>query len=182
MHSPQVGTWWKIGRSVWYTPHCCADIQWISVEQTGETVRGWPHEMGICKVLHLVRKSSVQQYRLKDSHLESNWQRKIWVSWWIRSWIWSSNEPLWQRNSQQLTELEKTLPTLLGTGETHLEDCVQSSARDMRTCWNVPSKGCEDDCNRNTWYRRRGWENRDWSAGGREASGNLSRCINTWKK
>ncbi|RMB95425.1 hypothetical protein DUI87_28148 [Hirundo rustica rustica] len=32
-----------------------------------------------------------------------------------------------------------------GTGKTHLEHCVRSSAKDIRRYWNVSSKGHEDD-------------------------------------
>lgn len=81
--------------------------------QTGEIDGGQPHEIqqGICKVPHLVRKNLVHQYRLEDNHLESNWQKKTWVSWSIRSGIWSSNEPLVQRQSTaSLTALERALP------------------------------------------------------------------------
>lgn len=70
--------------------------------QTRETDRGQPHEIqqGICKVLHLVRKNPAHQYKKEDHHLESNWQKKTWVSWWIRSWIWSAIS-LCDKGSQQ---------------------------------------------------------------------------------
>lgn len=64
----------------------------------------------------------------------------------------------------------------------HIWSTVSSSAqRDMWMYWNVSSKGCKDDCNRNTWYRS-GWDIRDWSAGGREASGKLIKVCKHFKK